>query len=355
MHDDPTIATYDRVAGEFAARNFGITDLDGRCEAFARAIAGKVPAERFRILDAGCGPGRDSKWFHERGFQVIGVDLSAGMLAEARRRVPDVEFRQADLRQLDFPDGSFDGIWCCASLLHLPRADVPWVLASFRRLLDHGYLYLAVKAGHGDEVEERVYGPGNSRHFTYFNRHELELYLERAGFEVRQVWEGEPTPTARHGWLSILAQTDLRTPLLGATAIIFDDDGRVLVSERADGLGWNFPSGYVGADEAPDEAVVRETREETGIAVEPVRLVGVYTVSRRFKGVDRSVISHAFLCRPVGGSLTPTTESLQHGWFAPGALPTPMSSRHQATILQDALDMRAGALTVPALRRIGRH
>src|SRR5579885_515575 len=154
--NDPTIATYDHIAAEFARRNFDLTDVR-YLDAFARAVAGNAPSERFRILDAGCGPGRDSKWFRERGFHVIGVDLSAGMLAEARRRVPDVEFRQADLRRLNFPDGYFDGIWCCASLLHLPRNDVPAVLASFRRLLDHGFLYVAVKVGQGEEVEERAY------------------------------------------------------------------------------------------------------------------------------------------------------------------------------------------------------
>ncbi|HVC32336.1 MAG TPA: NUDIX domain-containing protein [Chloroflexota bacterium] len=351
MTDNPTIATYDRVAGEYAARNFGMT-RDDRSLRFAKAISQQAPPERFRVLDAGCGPGRDSKWFHERGFQVTGVDLSAGMLVEARRRAPGVDFHQADLRKLDFPAGSFDGVWCCASLLHVPRADVPGVLASFRLLLDHGYLYLAVKAGQGEEVEERGYGPGNPRFFTYFTRHEIELSVERAGFEVREVWEDGPTPNARNGWVAILAQTGLRQPLLGAMAIVFDDQGRVLLSERADGRGWNLPAGFVDAGEGPDEAAVREAREETGLVVEIDRLVGVYTRSRLHHGENWSLISHAFLCRVVGGALTLTNESLQHGWFAPDALPEPMSSRHHVEILQDARAMRAGTLAVPVVRRL---
>lgn len=353
MSDNPTIATYDRVAAEFARRNFSHIHAD-HLERFARAIDGSAPAERFRILDAGCGPGRDSKWFREHGFQVIGVDLSAGMLAEARRRVPDVEFRQADLRSLDFPDGHFDGIWCCASLLHLPRHDVPVVLASFRRLLDHGFLYVAVKAGQGEEVEERGYGAGNPRSFTYFTRHELELYVERAGFEVRQVWESDPTPTARNGWLQILAQTALRQPLLGAVAVVFDDEGRVLLSERADGRGWNLPAGFVDALEGPDETVVRETREETGLEVEVERLIGIYTRPYLYKGAEWRLITHAYLCRAIGGTLAPTKEALQHGWFPPDALPSPMSSRHHVLILDDALQGRRGELTLPMLRRIER-
>jgi len=78
-----TVATYDRVAGAYVRLNGDPRILADARERFATAIAGAAPPEHYRILDAGCGPGRDSKWFAERGFQVVGVDLSAGMLAEA--------------------------------------------------------------------------------------------------------------------------------------------------------------------------------------------------------------------------------------------------------------------------------
>lgn len=350
MQDDFTIATYDRVAGEFARRHGGFDAPGERREIFARAITEQAPPERFRVLDAGCGPGRDSQWFHERGFAVVGIDLSAGMLAEARRRVPDVEFRQGDLRALDFPSESFDGIWCNAALVHLPRGDVPRVLASFRRLLGHGFLYVSVKAGQGEEIEERGYGSGNPRFFTYFSRAELELFVERAGFEVRRVWEDEPVDGSLRGWLSVLGQTALRQPLLGAIGVILDDAGRVLLSERADGRGWNLPAGFVDALEGPSEAIVRETREETGLRVEVDRLVGIYTRPYRFKGSEWRLVSHAFLCRVVGGALLPTKEALQHGWFRPDSLPTPLSSRHHAEILRDALRLRSGEMTLPVIR-----
>jgi len=353
MTDDPTIATYNRVAAAFATRNFDTIHPDFAAirARFAEAIVGKAPAERFRILDAGCGPGRDSKWFQERGFQVVGVDLSSGMLEEARRRVPNVEFRQVDLRQLDFCEASFDGIWCSASLLHLPRADVPVVLTNFRRFLGHGYLFVCVKSGQGEEVEKRGYGPGNPRRFTYFSRHEMELYVERAGFVVRDVTERQPTPSNSHPWLQIIAQTNLRTPLVGAIAVVLDAEGHVLLSERADGRGWNLPAGFVDATEAPDEAVIREVREETGLEVQIDRLVGIYARPRPYEGVASGLLTHAFLCRPVGGTLAMTKEALQHGWFDPDTLPQPMSSRHHVEILRDALTMRADPKSFPVMRR----
>lgn len=352
-----TIATYDRVAARFAELHQNDDDGGAR-DRFARAITGPAPTERFRILDAGCGPGRDTLWFHRRGFQVIGVDLSAGMLAEARRRAPGVEFRQADLRNLDFPPGYFDGIWASASLLHLPRPDVRRTLESFNRLLGHGYLWLSVKAGHGEATLEQPYGPGNPRRFTYFSRSEIELDVERAGFEVR--WADEDAPTVENPtpWITVLAQTALRTPLLGAIAVIFDAAGRVLLSERTDGHGWNLPAGFVDADESPQEAAVRETAEETGLRVEVGRLIGVYTHLRRQRPsgpptTPGALVTHAFLCRQVGGTLIPTNEALQHGWFLPTALPSPLSSRRHAEIIQDALALREGQQTEPVVRRYG--
>jgi ADP-ribose pyrophosphatase YjhB (NUDIX family) len=351
-----TIQTYDRIAGAFAERNFDVR-LHGAHEEFARAIVGNAPANRFRILDAGCGPGRDSKWFRERGFQTIGVDLSAGMLAEARRRVPDVDFRQADLRSLDLPDGYFDGIWCSAALLHLPRPDVLPVLRSFNRLLGHGYLWLAVKGGQGEAILDGDYGPNTPRAFTYFSRFELELYLERAGFDVYHVVDGQRTDARGHPWLEVLSQTKLDSPLVGAAAVIFDASGRVLLSERADGRGWNLPSGFVDASESPDEAIVREVREETGLEVEVVCFLGVGTSPRAKRAVGPAVhgniVSHAFLCRAIGGELTYTTEALRHGWFASDALPAPMAARRHVDLIASAIAAREGRLVWPVVKRYG--
>ena len=358
MNDDQliaeTIATYDEVAPEFARLHWD-APVDQQREAFARAIVGAAPAERFRILDAGCGPGRDTRWFHERGFQVVGVDLSAGMLAEARRRARASTFARRTSASWTFPRATSTGSGprrrCSIFLEPTSRA----FSTSFNRLLGHGYLYLSVKAGQGDEVTERGYGPGHRRRFTYFSRPEIELLVERAGFDVHSATEDEPTAINPGPWISILAQTKLRTPLLGAIAVIFDEQGRVLLSERADGRGWNLPAGFVDGDESPEEAAVRETREETGLEVVVERLIGIYTTVRRPRPVGPPVqgtlVTNAFLCRQVGGSLVLTNEALQHGWFAPGAFPSPMSSQRHLDIVQDAIALRSGARSEAVVRR----
>jgi SAM-dependent methyltransferase len=87
----------------------------------AFALLGDVRGKR--LLDYGCGHGMASVVLARRGAEVTGIDLSAGYIEEARRRVAAnevmAEFRQADAEQLPFPDGSFDAVWGCAILHHL--------------------------------------------------------------------------------------------------------------------------------------------------------------------------------------------------------------------------------------------
>ncbi|MFB6197400.1 MAG: NUDIX hydrolase N-terminal domain-containing protein, partial [Halobacteriaceae archaeon] len=66
------------------------------------------------------------------------------------------------------------------------------------------------------------------------------------------------------------------TPKVGADAVMFDDDGQVLVMKRADNGKWCLPGGAVQMSESPEEAAIRETREETGLTVEPKTLIDVY-------------------------------------------------------------------------------
>ena len=93
----------------------------------------------------------------------------------------------ADLRQLDFPDGYFDGIWCSAALLHIPLADVPRVLAEFARVSAPGaVLHLQVAEGDG-ELWEIDHYPGERRFFAHHREPDLTAALATVGFAVRGV------------------------------------------------------------------------------------------------------------------------------------------------------------------------
>jgi ubiquinone/menaquinone biosynthesis C-methylase UbiE len=201
-----TIDSYDRTAASFAEKNYQIEMLEQKARFTGLLPAGERPA----LLDLGCGPGRDTLYFGQQGYAVVGADLSAGMLAEAVRRVPGGGFVQADMRCLPFATNSFGGIWACASLLHLPRPDAPLALAEMARVLSPGgALFLGVKRGfdeswRGHEDDELRF------FFTYYLPSEIWDKVAEAGFEVRAIAENvSPTRTEPDGspvrWINLYA------------------------------------------------------------------------------------------------------------------------------------------------------
>lgn len=98
------------------------------------------------------------------------------------------------------------------------------------------------------------------------------------------------------------------TPKVGAHAAIFDPEGRLLLVQRTDDGRWCLPCGWVEPNESPLETAVRETREETGIEVRPLRLIGVYTRRAHSGHGPHSAVAIGYLCEVAGGSPQPTHE-----------------------------------------------
>jgi SAM-dependent methyltransferase len=152
---DVAAATYaDRFADELAGKPLD-RQLLGE---FALVVAGQGP-----VWDVGCGAaGHITRFLADQEVQVIGSDISPGVVAEARRRQPGLDFRVADLRRLPVPDGSLAGILAFYSLIHLPRTQIPVALAEFRRALaPTGVLLIAMHAGITWN-QERESGPGDA-------------------------------------------------------------------------------------------------------------------------------------------------------------------------------------------------
>ncbi len=182
-HVKNTIAVYDAMAGKYAEKLNYYAPLPER-ERFISLLP-----HHAHILDVGCGPGRDADYFTANGSSVTGVDFSEKLLEIARLRVPQAIFHKQDFRSLHFSKQSFDGIWACASLLHLKRDEVPAVLGSFFQLLKPGgVLFIMVKEGSGEADVTEELSSHLSRHFTYFQKKELKNILKDAGFEVEEVY-----------------------------------------------------------------------------------------------------------------------------------------------------------------------
>lgn len=138
----------------------------------------------------------------------------------------------------------------------------------------------------------------------------------------------------------------LLTP--AAAAIIRDERGQVLLIRRGDGHGWSLPGGLMEPGESVAGCLVREVQEETGLTVEPERLVGVYSDPAvnhiTFANGDQvHLVSSTFECRVIGGHLRPDgEESLDVVYFAPEKLPEDLVSAHRVRI-QDAVIHRESA------------
>src|SRR4030088_987089 len=87
-------------------------------------------------LDAACGTGRHAAYLDKLGHRVIGFDRSPEMLAEARKRLPEAELREADLRSLPLPDDAVDTIVCALALTYVPQ--LAPVMAEFARVMRPG-------------------------------------------------------------------------------------------------------------------------------------------------------------------------------------------------------------------------
>jgi ADP-ribose pyrophosphatase YjhB (NUDIX family) len=106
------------------------------------------------------------------------------------------------------------------------------------------------------------------------------------------------------------------------TAVVLDPEGRVLLIHRADNDRWALPGGQVEVGERVADTVVREVREETGIDVEVLGLIGVYSDPKHVIAYDdgeiRQQFALSFRARPVGGTLRSSDESSEVRWIAPG-------------------------------------
>ena len=190
-----TIAYYNTHAQAFNANTQAVSFA-----ACQQRFLQYLPASA-RILDFGCGSGRDTKAFLAQGFQVDALDGSAELCQMA------AEYTGISVQQMFFQDfqarDEYQGIWACASLLHLPREElIPVLRALAAALKPAGIVYMSFKYG-------TFAGMRNGRYFHDFTEKTLrQVFAEADCFSLREQWisaDARPERAAEK-WLNVICE-----------------------------------------------------------------------------------------------------------------------------------------------------
>ena len=151
----------------------------------------------FRILDFGCGPGRDLKVFAELGHIAVGLEGAPAFAAMARA-YSGCEVWQQDFLKLDLPHDYFDGVFANAALFHVPSQELPRVLLELHASLKPGgVLFCSNPRGHNEE------GWAGGRYGAYHDIETWRRYASGAGFvELAHYYRPPGLPRERQPWLA---------------------------------------------------------------------------------------------------------------------------------------------------------
>ena len=183
-----TIAHYDRLAKAYwdGTRDHDVTQ---NYATLLDAIEGDPP---YSILDLGCGPGRDLRYFRSLGHDVVGLDGSTEFVAMARS-YSECEVLQQDFLAMKLPERRFD-----ASLFHVPSQELPRILAQLSETLrPRGVLFCSNPRGNNEE------GLSGDRYSCFFDHGTWCDYVTAAGFfQVRHYYRPPGLPRHKQWWLA---------------------------------------------------------------------------------------------------------------------------------------------------------
>lgn len=190
---DDTIIYYEQNAGRFIENTIH-SDMHESQDRFLR----KLPGDG-RILDYGCGSGRDTAYFLKNGYQVDAMDGSLELCRFATD-FTGVPVKHMLFQELDAED-IYHGVWACASILHVERAELPDIFDKVHRALkDGGVFYCSFKYGNREEFR-------NGRFFNDMNEHSLRDLMDVVqGFELESSWISVDVRADRQDehWLNII-------------------------------------------------------------------------------------------------------------------------------------------------------
>ena len=169
-------------------------DVEQNINALLSYIEGNAP---FKILDVGCGPGRDLKVFTELGHIAVGLE-GAARFVDMAQAYSGCEVWLQDFLELDLPENHFDGVFANASLFHVPSQEMPQVLrALYSTLKEAGVLFSSNPRGNNQE------GWNGGRYGAYYDLETWRDFLQAAGFvELTHYYRPQGVPRVQQPWLA---------------------------------------------------------------------------------------------------------------------------------------------------------
>jgi SAM-dependent methyltransferase len=201
MNDDPTSTirrSYDRIAAEYGRRIFDELRHKPLDRELLDRFAGQIRG-RGDVCDMGCGPGQVARYLRAAGIPAFGLDLSPGMVEQARQLNPDIPFREGNMLSLDMADGKLAGIAAFYAIVNLPAESLPAAFREMHRVLrPEGLLLLAFHTG--DEIThlDELWDQPVSMDFLLFQPAKVRFWLEAEGFAVEEIIEREPYPEVEY-------------------------------------------------------------------------------------------------------------------------------------------------------------
>lgn len=168
MSNDKTIEHYNKIVEEYWNTNKENGIVGKQREIFSNNIPGG------KILDLGCGFGRDTHAFSNAGLECLGVDASRSMIEKAKSLFPTDNFRIMNMLKEEI-NSNYDGVWCCASLLHFNPEELEEVLGKIvNSLKRNGVFYCSMKTDSVSYVYEDL-----ERVFFVYTKEELEVMFNK--------------------------------------------------------------------------------------------------------------------------------------------------------------------------------
>lgn len=187
-----TITYYNQNAEEYFDKivNVSMQELYDQFEVYLK------PGDK--ILDLGCGSGRDSKYFLSKGYDVISVDGSKAMCNLAGAYIGR-EVRNITFEKINY-DNEFDAVWACASLVHVDVGEMTDVLIRIQKALKNkGVLYASWKYGKGERIDNRKY-------YADYDEESINDLFSDVSMKVEKIWISDDNLIRTSKWLNVIGE-----------------------------------------------------------------------------------------------------------------------------------------------------